>query len=132
MPTDKPQRLYSVATYDKRLAAAKAKGRELVAKRKGLVASRNKVDNIIKLTKQRRQLVREGAREELSKFDAKNKGYLGTSPRPLKETQALQKKLVSRLNNTRKSIESLRNRVSILNAKRNEAMARARKKKQRK
>lgn len=126
MPDPKKQRVYSVATYDKRLAAAKAKGRELVAKRKGLVASRNKVDNIIKLMTQRRKLVRDGARAELKKFDEKNKEYLGKNPRPLKDTQVLAKKLVSRLNITRKSIESLRNRVSVLNAKRNEAMARAR------
>ncbi len=126
MPTSKTQRLYSVATYDKRLAAAKAKGRELVAKRKGLIASRNKVANIIKLTTQRRKLVRDGAREELKKFDAKNGAYLGKTPRPLKDVESLHKKLLGRLNITRKSIENLRGRVSTLNEKRNQATARAR------
>lgn len=130
MPTGKPQRLYSVATYDKRIAAAKAKGRELVAKRGRLIKSRNNVDNIIKLTTRRRELVRMGARAELKKFDEKNRRYLGSSPKPLKETKALLSKLVSRIKVTRASIENLRTRVQNLTEKRTQSAARARARKQ--
>lgn len=130
MPTSKPQRLYSVATYDKRIAAAKAKGRELVAKRGRLIKSRDNVENIVKLTTRRRELVRMGARAELKKFDEKNRQYLGATPKPLKETQALLSKLVSRIKVTRASIQNLRTRVQNLTEKRAQSAARARSRKQ--
>lgn len=118
MPQEKPQRLFSVATYNKRIAAAKEKGRELVAKRSRLIASRNRVNKIIELTEKRADLVKAGKKAALKKFDDQNGAYLGSSPRPLKEVKSLQSKLVSRINNTRKSITNLRARLTRLNDER--------------
>lgn len=114
----KKQRIYSVATYDKRIKAAQEKGRELVAKRKALIASRDRVENIAKLLGQRQQLAKSKDKKRLAAFDAKNASYLGKNPKPLKEVQSLHRKLLSRVRITRKSIANMKARLDRLRAER--------------
>ena len=114
----KKVRLFKPSVYEEKLKAARAKGREQVAKRIQLTKSRDRVANIIKLLTRKAQLKKNGKTDQLKAFNAKYGAYLGNFG-DMKKAKGLLSRINTRRNIVLRSIENLRTQVKTANQRLN-------------